>query len=258
RHRPEAAQPLPESWRNIALDGLSFHYNDTAPGLQHLSIRLRRGQKIAFIGESGSGKSTLLALLRGLYDPQPGGTVTVDDQEIDFGSLADTVTLFPQEPEIFENTIRYNITLGLPFPDDDVAEVCRVAQFAEVVAGLPQGLDSHIQEKGVNLSGGQKQRLALARGVLAARSSQIVLLDEPTSSVDPKTEGQIYDTLFRAFANKAVVSTLHRLYLLSKFDYVYVLERGRIVEEGTFEELRQNGPVFGELWAHQEAAMTEV
>ncbi len=266
-HRPEAAQALPESWQTIVIRGLSFRYNDTTPGLQDLSIRLQRGQKIAFIGESGSGKSTLLALLRGLYDPQPGATVTVGgsdlrserDQrshippEIDFGTLTDTVTLFPQEPEIFENTIRYNITLGLPFPDDDVAEVCRVAQFAEVVTQLSQGLDSHIQEKGVNLSGGQKQRLALARGVLAARSSQIVLLDEPTSSVDPKTEGQIYDALFRAFRDKAVVSTLHRLYLLPKFDYVYVLEKGRIVEAGTFEELRRNGPIFAELWAHQEA-----
>lgn len=252
-HRPEAAQPLPEAWRSVAVDGLSFRYNHATPGLRDLSIRLRRGEKIAFVGESGSGKSTLLALLRGLYDPEPGATVRVADQPGgDFGSLTDTVTLFPQEPEIFENTIRYNITLGLPFPEDDVLEACRAAHFAEVVATLPQGLDSHIQEKGVNLSGGQKQRLALARGVLAARGSQIVLLDEPTSSVDPKTELRIYENLFGAFADKAVVSTLHRLYLLNQFDYVYVLERGRIVEEGPFGHLRRHGRVFAELWRHQE------
>ncbi|HEY0272138.1 MAG TPA: ABC transporter ATP-binding protein, partial [Chitinophaga sp.] len=103
-----------------------------------------------------------------------------------------------------------------------------------------------------NLSGGQKQRLALARGILAARESELVLLDEPTSSVDPKTEMQIYEDLFQAFAGKAVISSLHRLHLLRLFDYVYVLRQGRIVEEGSFAHLRAHGPVFRELWKHQE------
>jgi len=107
-------------------------------------------------------------------------------------------------------------------------------------------------EKGVNLSGGQKQRLALARGILAARSSDIILMDEPTSSVDPKTEVLIYERLFDEFRDKAIVSSLHRLYLLSYFDWVYVLQNGRIVEEGSFEELRRNGIIFRELWKHQE------
>ena len=120
--------------------------------------------------------------------------------------------VFPQEPEIFENTIEYNITLGLPFEESDILQVCDVAQFTDVIKQLPNGLQSNIQEKGVNLSGGQKQRLALARGVLAARSSQIILLDEPTSSVDPKTEVLIYQQLFKEFEGKAVLSTLHRLH----------------------------------------------
>lgn len=256
QHRPEAANPLPDKWKEISLKNLTFSYAgpEQTVGLHSLSLRLRRGQRIAFIGESGSGKSTLLALLRGLYLPNPGICIHVDGRETDWGGLTDTVTLFPQEPEIFENTIRYNITLGLPFDDDEVEQVCQAAHFAEVVRQLPKGLDSHIQEKGVNLSGGQKQRLALARGVLAARSSQVVLLDEPTSSVDPKTEMQIYENLFNAFSDKAVVSTLHRLYLLPQFDYVYVMQAGRIVEEGTFDRLRRNGLVFRELWAHQETA----
>jgi len=104
----------------------------------------------------------------------------------------------------------------------------------------------------VNLSGGQKQRLALARGVLAARSSSIVLLDEPTSSVDPRTEIQIYEKLFKACENKAVVSTLHRLYLLVYFDYIYVLQNGHIADEGSFTDLKQRSKVFNELWKHQE------
>jgi ATP-binding cassette, subfamily B, bacterial len=116
---------------------------------------------------------------------------------------------------------------------------------------LPQGLQSDIREKGVNLSGGQKQRLALARGILAARDSALVLLDEPTSSVDPRTEALIYEGLFKAFRDKAIVSSIHRLHLLAQFDYVYVLHQGRIVSQGTFEHLRDYDPAFGEMWRHQ-------
>jgi ABC-type multidrug transport system fused ATPase/permease subunit len=176
----------------------------------------------------------------------------VDGQPTDRGAIADTVTLFPQEPEIFENTIRYNITLGLPFPDDDLETVCTLAHFGEVAAQLPKGLDSNIQEKGVNLSGGQKQRLALARGILAARSSDIVLLDEPTSSVDPKTETLIYDRLFAEFSDKVIVSSLHRLHLLHRFDHICVMHQGQIIAEGTLDHLRAHSAEFQELWRHQE------
>lgn len=263
-HRPDAAQPLRPDWRRIELTALHFAYAGTPgepgtpTGLHDLHLRIRRGERIAFIGESGSGKSTLLALLRGLYEPRPGYQLAVDGvPQAGLGVIAEAVTLFPQDPEIFENTIAYNITLGLPFSDDDVWQACRVAQFTEVVEQLPRGLESSIQEKGVNLSGGQKQRLALARGVLAARSSKLVLLDEPTSSVDPKTESRIYDTLFEEFRDKAILSSLHRLHLLRRFDYVYMLANGRIVDEGTFGYLRQHSPVFAELWQHQEEAERE-
>ena len=258
QHRPISQKSLPENWQLIDIQALSFSYNELSvnekygQGLQNINLKINRGKKIAFIGESGSGKSTLLALLRGLYFPEKNVELKVDKKQLDFGSLADSVTLFPQEPEIFENTILYNITLGLPFSEEEILAVCETAQFQEVIGQLPKGLESNIQEKGVNLSGGQKQRLALARGILAARSSSIVLMDEPTSSVDPKTEMQIYDKLFEAFADKAIVSSLHRLHLLTKFDYVYVMQKGQIVEEGTFENLRQNGKVFQELWKHQE------
>ncbi len=134
----------------------------------------------------------------------------------------------------------------------DILEVCDTAHFTEVIRLLPNGLQSNIQEKGVNLSGGQKQRLALARGILAAKSSDIILLDEPTSSVDPKTEVQIYEKLFEECKGKAIVSSLHRLYLLSYFDYVYVLQGGRIADEGTFTDLKNSSAIFQELWKHQE------
>lgn len=253
-HRVDEAGELPENWQEIHISNLNFSHDEIynaekrAHSLHGLDIRIRRGQRIAFIGESGSGKSTLLALLRGLYQPEKGTIVTVDNRhEAAIDMLADQVTLFPQDPEIFENTIAYNITLGLPFEESDIMQVCDTAHFTDVVDKLPKGLESSIQEKGVNLSGGQKQRLALARGILAARTSDIVLLDEPTSSIDPKTESMIYDKMFVEFSDKAVISTLHRLHLLAKFDYVYLLRDGYVVDEGTFAHLRQNSEVFSEL-----------
>jgi ATP-binding cassette, subfamily B, bacterial len=259
-HRPDISHSLSSNWQKIELENLDFSHRDTydetakAHSLHDLKIKIARGQKIAFIGESGSGKSTLLALLRGLYEPEKV-SLKIDNQVFtDLSVIFESVTLFPQEPEIFENTIEYNITLGLPFSEAEIMQVCEVAHFTEVVADLPKGLASNIQEKGVNLSGGQKQRLALARGILAARGSEIVLLDEPTSSVDAKTEVQIYDKLFAEFAGKAVLSALHRLHLLTKFDYVYILQNGKLVDEGTFEDLRKNSPIFQELWQHQEEA----
>ncbi|ADB41538.1 ABC transporter ATP-binding protein [Spirosoma linguale] len=261
--RPED-EALPKNWKTISISGLNFSHGRTfgtskkAANLSELQISLRRGQRIAFIGESGSGKSTLLTLLRGLYQPEPGMSVWVDGEELSgLNAVTNTVTLFPQEPEIFENTIAYNITLGLPFDDETIARVCQVARFNEVVNRLPNGLETSIQEKGLNLSGGQRQRLALARGVLAARTSDIVLLDEPTSSIDPKTELAIYRKLLNEFSDKAVVSTLHRLHLLPLFDYIYIMQDGKIIDEGSFQELQVRSDVFQEMWAHQKDVMEQ-
>jgi ATP-binding cassette, subfamily B, bacterial len=250
---------LHTDWKRIDLQNLHYTHreagdaSDTRPGLNGLHLHLEKGKRIALVGESGSGKSTLLALLRGLYPPDPGAAVSVDGvPQAGLGVISEQVTLFPQEPEIFENTIQYNITLGLPFEQAEIERICESVQFSDVIAQLPKGLESSIVEKGVNLSGGQKQRLALARGAFAAKDSQIVLLDEPTSSVDPKTELKIYDALFDTFSDKVVVSALHRLHLLPKFDYIYVLDKGRVVDEGSLEDLLANSAVFRSLWRHQE------
>lgn len=261
-HQLESAT-LTDGWKTLQVRNLNYEHpaipglNERQPAsLKNLSMNLHRGKRVALIGESGSGKSTLLTLLRGLNNPIDGVTWTVDGEaRTDWSAIGNTVTLFPQEPEIFENTALYNITLGLPFSDAEVAEVCEIARFADVAALLPNGLDTFIQEKGVNLSGGQKQRLALARGLLAARQSDIILLDEPTSSVDPKTEYLIYHALLTTFAHKAVVSSLHRLHLLPLFDYIYILDNGHIADEGTFADLRQRSLVFGEMWQHQSDAL---
>jgi ATP-binding cassette, subfamily B, bacterial len=256
-------EPLPPLWNTIDIENLSFTRKETgsagqAAGLDNIGMRIQKGQRIALIGESGSGKSTLLSLLRGLHAEKDGSMVTVNEtQRINFDSISTTVTLFPQEPEIFENSILYNITLGVPFPEEDVMKACEQARFAEVIGKLPNGLQTHIQEKGVNLSGGQKQRLALARGILAAQQSEILLLDEPTSSVDPKTEKMIYSNLISSFGDRAMISSLHRLHLLTHFDYIYMLKDGAIIDEGTLEDLKRYSLVFKEMWEHQQAQISE-
>ena len=261
QHRSDRQEGLPENWQSLEISQLNFSHQasyDTgqyAQSLHNLHLNIQRGKKIALIGESGSGKSTLLSLLRGLYMPEPGMKLQLDGRPEELDRLNESVTLFPQEPEIFENTLAYNITLGLPFSETEILQVCESAHFVEVIWQLPQGLESDIREKGVNLSGGQKQRLALARGILAARDSDLVLLDEPTSSVDPRTEALIYEGLFGAFADKAIISSMHRLHLLGRFDYVYILHQGRIVDEGTFAHLRDNSAVFQGLWQHQKESL---
>ena len=254
---------MPGQWQHIDIEKLNFVRTERNPlkkpaGLFDLSMRIEKGKRIALIGESGSGKSTLLALLRGLHDPLAGSIITLDGSiPIELDNISSTVTLFPQEPEIFENTILYNITLGLPVSREEVMKVCEQAQFVDVLNRLPEGLDTFIQEKGVNLSGGQKQRLALARGILAARTSDIILMDEPTSSVDPRTEKLIYTSMFETFRGKVVISSLHRLHLLSQFDYIYILRNGRVADEGTYDHLNRYSLVFQEMWAHQKAEATQ-
>ena len=279
-HRALNESHLPQNWQNLAIRDLNYNHpkkgkepvNVNAQGvlspipgwkksygLKGMNLDIHRGQRIALIGESGCGKSTLLTLLRGLYEPTISSTLEVDgDNRKNFSDIGNSVTLFPQEPEIFEATFEYNITLGLPFENEEVKRVSEITRLSPVLENLEDGVHSMIQEKGVNLSGGQKQRLALARGVLAAQSSSIILLDEPTSSMDPKTEQEIYLNLFNEFQGKTVISTLHRLHLLQHFDFIYVLDKGRIVEEGSLEFLLQHGEIFNKLWSHQQKQASDI
>ncbi|WP_423148372.1 ABC transporter ATP-binding protein [Rubrolithibacter danxiaensis] len=277
--RTEKTTALPEDWNNLAIRNLSYkhpqkgnaasvvnsqgvldpsHLLKKPAGLKKLNLDIKRGQRIALIGESGCGKSTLLTLLRGLNQPSAGTMMEVDGRPgMGFDNISDSVTLLPQEPEIFEASFEYNVTMGLPFEKEEVERVCELTRLSVVLNDMEEGIQTRIIEKGQNLSGGQKQRLALARGVLASKSSSIVLMDEPTSSMDPKTEQEIYLNMFREFEGKTVISTLHRLHLLKHFDYIYVMNKGKIVEEGTLQSLFENGEMFNKLWNHQKNDLKE-
>lgn len=144
-------------------------------------------------------------------------------------NIRDSVMLVPQEPELFSNSIRENITLGLPYTEKEVNDVLDMVNMRETVEGLPDGIESKVYEKGVNLSGGQKQRLALARGILFAKDKEIILLDEPTSSVDQDNEERIYKELLTMCKDKILISSVHKRHLLSMFDHIVYFEKGKIV-----------------------------
>jgi len=236
------------SWENIAIRELCFSYGNSDHQLMDISMEFRKNCKIAIIGESGAGKSTLLKILRGLL-PVINGFITIDGVEnLPFHAISSTTTLIPQEAEIFENTIRYNITMGMPVDEKELADAIKTAGFNEVVNRLPKGLNSDVREKGVNFSGGEQRRLALARGIFAIKDSKIILLDEPTSGIDPANELNIIQGLLEMLTDKAVICVLHRLHLLRLFDYIYVLKNGKIVEEGTFNELNEFNGEFTRLW----------
>jgi ABC-type multidrug transport system fused ATPase/permease subunit len=248
--RPSQTCEVPQDWREISIERVRYVHpaaGDGRAALDEVSLELRRGQRIALIGESGAGKSSLLRVLSGLVEADRI-SIAIDGTAHPRLSHLGSISLFlPQDPAVFESSVRENVTMGLPFPQGDVDRALEMAGFSSVLAQLPRGADTLISERGLNLSGGQKQRLALARGLLAARHAGLVLLDEATSSVDAGTEAEIYDRVMAAFADACIVSSVHRVHLLRRFDVVLVLENGRIVDRGTPAEVRQRRPA---LFAH--------
>lgn len=249
---------LPESWHTLSIKNLNFAYEDAEYGKMHLSdinIELSKGVSIALVGESGSGKSTLLSLLRGLQSPDDV-QVLCDGQTLQFGltHMAAETTLLPQDTQLFNDTVERNVTFGLDAHEIALSEALELARFSPVVERLPNGVSTNIAEKGVNLSGGEKQRLALARGLFFARDSQLVLLDEPTSSVDTSNERLIYTNLLSKFKDKCLVSSIHKLHLLDLFDRIYVLDCGKIVECGNFYDLLKANGALAKMWKHYQVA----
>lgn len=243
---------LGKKWHELAIKSLKFSYH-TKEGadlhLDNVALTIHRGEKIALVGASGSGKTTLLKIIRGLYTPH-GLAIAVDGKKLPhgFNSISSEIALIPQEPEIFATTVKENITIGVDRSLHDIKIYTDMARFTEVAERLPKRFNSSIVEKGVNLSGGEKQRLALARGLMACKDKAIVLLDEPTSSVDFRNETHIYENIFSAFKDKAIISSIHRLHLLPLFDTIYLLEGGKIIDSGTFQELTAHSPTFKDVW----------
>lgn len=248
---PGAAPVIPAAWQEIRVEDLQFRHPRArvgVPTLADIALTMRRGGRIALVGESGSGKSSLLRVLAGLHTADHARFVVDGAARTDLRDLGGAALLLPQDPEVFEATLEHNLTLGLPYSPEAIRRACELAAVAPFVDALPEGLATVVRERGLNLSGGQKQRLAMARGLLAASDASLVLLDEPTSSVDVAGEALIYDNLLAALGDRCVVSSIHRLHLLSRFDTVVLLSRGRIVDLGSLDELLARQPSFRAMW----------
>ncbi len=244
---------MPRDWQEINIKNLTFSHCDDENNidlhLDDISMTIKRNQRIAVIGASGSGKTTLLQIIRELYQPT-SANVYLDGKLIPkgFSSISSDVTLIPQDPEIFHASIMYNIAMDVDHDLNYVLRFTDMARFSDVVTRLPNGFNSWINERGVNLSGGEKQRLALARGLMACDDKQIILLDEPTSSVDSPNELMIYKNIFAEFTDKTILSSIHKLHLLPMFDIIYFFDAGKIIASGTFQEILTNCPKFEEIW----------
>lgn len=242
---------LPADWQKVEIKRLNFSHSENQQNLFDIEIKIEKGKHIALVGESGSGKSTLLTLIRGLVEANHAH-VECDGTPLPFGLLhtAHHSTLIPQDPEIFSESVSFNVSLGVSSDPESIMKAIRQARFENVLPRLAKGIDTNVAEKGVNLSGGEKQRLALARGIFFAEkaASDIILLDESTSSVDLINERIIFRTLLKVFRKSCVVSAIHKLHLVPMFDEIYVLENGRVLESGTFETLIKARGHFAKLW----------
>ena len=242
----------------MRIEGLRFHHaaaRGEAPALEGVDLALQRGRRYALVGPSGAGKSTLLRLLAGLDRPQ-AGTIGFDGELLadPAAALRLEATLIPQQSEIFEGTLRENLLLGASADDTQLDAALRLAAAEDFVAGLAQGLDTVVAERGANWSGGQRQRLALARAMVAAQGSSLLLLDEPTSSLDPDTERKVLDRVLASHAGACVVSSVHRLNLLDRFDEVVLMQDGRVLDVGPPGDLALRSQAFRDLLSAQTAS----
>jgi ATP-binding cassette subfamily B protein len=241
----------------VEFRGLHFSYPDGAPLFEGLNLRIEPGEHVGLVGPSGSGKTTLTKLLLRFAD-RDGGLIEIDGQDIACvaqRSLRRHIGYVPQDPQMLHRTIAENISYGLDFEDgvdmDLVRSVGRAACVDEFVERLPDGYNTVVGERGLKLSGGQRQRVAIAQAM--AKGAQVLVLDEATSALDSESESLVQEALWHLMEGTTALVVAHRLATIARLDRIVVLDRGRIVEQGTHAELLTAGRsgVYGRLWEHQ-------
>ncbi|HEX4746224.1 MAG TPA: ABC transporter ATP-binding protein, partial [Gaiellaceae bacterium] len=234
----------------VSLDAIWFRYDDAAWTLQDVSFTVPPGTKTALVGETGSGKTTCAYLVARLYDATQG-SVSIDGvnvRDLTFDSLADTVGVVSQETYLFHASVRENLRFARPGATDaEIEDAARAAQIHELIATLPDGYDTMVGERGYRFSGGEKQRMAIARTIL--RNPPVLVLDEATSSLDTQTERLVQEALERLSQGRTTLAIAHRLSTVRDADQIVVLDKGRVVEVGTYEELLSRGGHFAALVA---------
>ena len=254
--KPQAL-PLKVTRGEIKFEHVDFSYEAGKPLLNGFNLNIKPGEKVGLIGRSGAGKSTIVNLLLRFYEPQ-SGTISIDGQNVDSvtqESLRAQIGLVTQDTSLLHRSVRDNIIYGRP--DATYAEMISAAERAEAADFIPnlsdakgrRGYDAHVGERGVKLSGGQRQRIAIARVML--KDAPILLLDEATSALDSEVEAAIQESLDKMMEGKTVIAIAHRLSTIAAMDRLIVLDKGRIIEEGSHTELLAKQGLYAKLWAHQ-------
>lgn len=232
------AEPLKNPEGDIVFHDVSFEYQSEEEVLHHISITIPHGQSVALVGPSGGGKSTVCSLIPRFYDVT-AGSVTIGGQDVrtvSLKSLRRNIGIVQQDVYLFSGTIRENISYGKPdASDEEIRRAAQLADLDEFVSSLPDGYDTFVGERGTRLSGGQKQRISIARIFL--RDPDILILDEATSALDNESERYIQRSLDRLSKNRTTITIAHRLSTIRDADRIYVIENGRVAEQGTHEEL---------------------
>jgi ATP-binding cassette, subfamily B, multidrug efflux pump len=241
----------------IEFDKIGFHYGKGKGIIENLSLTIRPGEKVGLVGRSGAGKSTLVNLLLRFYDLE-SGRITIDGQDISGvtqDSLRAQIGMVTQDTSLLHRSVRENILYGRPDAGDAaMLEAARRASASEFIATLAdakgrKGYEAHVGERGVKLSGGQRQRIAIARVML--KDAPVLILDEATSALDSEVEAAIQENLYRLMEGKTVIAIAHRLSTIAAMDRLIVMDKGRIVEEGSHEELVARGGLYAQLWMRQ-------
>jgi len=250
---PPGAQLLPRLEREIRFEGIKFGYTPAQLNLDDVNFTIRAGESVAFVGPSGSGKSTVLTVLTRFYEPT-AGVVAFDGHDVRAAtqdSLRGQLGIVFQESILFDTTIRENIRIGKPAASDaEVDAAAAAAEMHQLIMAMPEGYETRVGERGGRLSGGQRQRIAIARALL--RDPRVLVLDEATSALDAATESSINKTLEHAAKGRTLVSVTHRLASIVDMDRIFVMDRGRLVEQGRHDELLALGGVYHELWEKQQ------
>jgi ATP-binding cassette, subfamily B, bacterial len=246
----ERADPeRPKAAGDVSFEGVWFRYDENAPWtLSDVSFTVPAGTKTALVGETGAGKTTLAYLTARLYDVDRGRVAIggVDVRDLAFTSLTDLVGVVSQETYLFHSTVRENLRFAKPdATDEEIEEATEAARIVDLIRALPDGFDTVVGERGYRFSGGEKQRIAIARTIL--RNPPILVLDEATSALDTETERQVQEALDRLAAGRTTIAIAHRLSTVVDADQIVVLDGGRIVERGRYDELLALGGRFAEL-----------
>jgi ATP-binding cassette subfamily B multidrug efflux pump len=253
----EQAPELKVREGQIRFESVRFTYDDNRNVIHDLDLLIRPGEKVGLVGPSGAGKSTVTNLLLRLYDLR-SGRILIDGQDISQvsqTSLRANIGMVTQDTSLLHRSVRDNLLYGQPSASE--AEIRQALQSAEAESFIEllrdpsgrKGLDAHVGERGVKLSGGQRQRVAIARVML--KNAPILILDEATSALDSEIEAAIQQSLYRLMEGKTVLAIAHRLSTIAAMDRLIVMDEGRIVEEGTHQELLERGGLYSRLWAHQ-------